>query len=89
MFGGAFPCAIFGYTNIQPSWYTFDLSMGYDTGDKPANEYVRNLSLRVILQNITVRHPAFQCGAEQLGPDNDILKPNTGRVIAIPVTETW
>jgi len=37
--GGTFPCKIFGYTNIEPSWYTFDLSLGYDTGDKPANPY--------------------------------------------------
>jgi hypothetical protein len=23
--------------NIEPSYYTFDLSVGYDTGDDPAN----------------------------------------------------
>jgi len=31
--GGTFPCALNNYTNLQPSYYTFDLSVGYDTGD--------------------------------------------------------
>ena len=36
------PCWVTDYTNIQPSYYTFDLSLGYNTGDRPANEYLRN-----------------------------------------------
>ena len=32
-------CAIDDYTNLMPSYYTFDLSLGYNTMDMPANEY--------------------------------------------------
>jgi hypothetical protein len=35
--GGMFPCAVSNYNNIEPSYYTFDLSIGYDTGDDPVN----------------------------------------------------
>src|SRR5262249_16882207 len=30
--GGTFPCFNSGYNNHQPPWYSFDLSIGYDTG---------------------------------------------------------
>jgi len=33
--GGTFPCLISNYNNIEPSYYTFDLSIGYDTGVIP------------------------------------------------------
>jgi hypothetical protein len=33
--GGSLPCLVTGYSNIEPSWLTFDLSIGYDTGDDP------------------------------------------------------
>ena len=38
------------YTNIQPSFYSFDLSIGYDTGDRPANQYLRNVSIQLVVQ---------------------------------------
>jgi hypothetical protein len=35
--GGTFPCALSNYSNIEPSYYTFDLELGYDTGEpRPA-----------------------------------------------------
>jgi hypothetical protein len=37
--GGSFPCAINNWSNIEPAWYTFDLSVGHNTGDMPANDY--------------------------------------------------
>ena len=37
----------------MPSYYTFDLSLGYSTGDRPANEYLRNVSIQLVVQNIT------------------------------------
>src|SRR5262249_6238014 len=54
--GGTFPCAIGSYSNLQPSFYTFDLSLGYDTMDRPANEYLRNIDIQMVVQNITDRH---------------------------------
>jgi len=53
------PCAISNYTNIIPSYYTFDLSLGYSTGDRPANEYLRNVSVQLVVQNITDRDAPY------------------------------
>ena len=50
------PCWVSDYTNFMPSYYTFDLSVGYDTGDRPANEYLRNISIQLVVQNITDKH---------------------------------
>ena len=50
--GGTYPCAIQDYTNIIPSYYTFDLSLGYNTMDAPANEYLRNIGVQLVVQNI-------------------------------------
>src|SRR4030095_5693980 len=58
--GGTFPCSVTDYTNIIPSYYTFDLSLGYDTGDRPANEYLRNVAIQVVVQNIMDRHSSYE-----------------------------
>jgi len=90
--GGTLPCAIFGYSNIQPSWYTFDLSVGYDTGEMPANTYLRNIGLQVVVQNIMDRHPAFQYGPNNSGRTfaaYDILKSDQGRTFVVNLTKTW
>ena len=53
--GGTYTCAISDYTNILPSYYTFDLSLGYNTMDGPANEYLRNIGIQLVVQNIMDR----------------------------------
>jgi len=90
--GGTSPCAISNYSNVQPSWYTFDLSLGYDTGDSPANPYLRDIGIQVIIQNIMGKHPAFQYGPSNSGRSiaaYDILKPDLGRIWSVTVTKTW
>jgi iron complex outermembrane receptor protein len=90
--GGTFPCAISNYSNIQPSWYTFDLSFGYDTGDTPTNTYLKNIGVQLVVQNLMGRHPAFQYGPSNAGRGlaaYDILKPDLGRVWNITLTKTW
>jgi hypothetical protein len=90
--GGTFPCLINNYSNIQPSWYTFDLSVGYDTGDTPTNTYLRDIGIQVVVQNVAGKHPAFQYGPSNAGRGlaaYDILKPDLGRVWTITVTKTW
>ena len=90
--GGTFPCAITGYTNIEPSYYTFDLSMGYDTGDAPANAYLKNIGIQLVIQNIMDRHPAFEYRIST-GAGNpatfDISKNDVGRTIGLILTKTW
>ena len=84
--GGTFPCLINNYSNIQPSQYLFDLSFGYDTGDTPANTYLKNVGVQFIVQNLMGIHPAFQYGPSNAGRGlaaYDILKPDTGRVFNV------
>jgi iron complex outermembrane receptor protein len=90
--GGTFPCLINNYSNIQPPWYTFDLSMGYDTGDTPANTYLKNIGIQFVIQNIMGIHPAFQYGPSNQGRTfaaYDILKGDQGRTFGVTVTKTW
>jgi iron complex outermembrane recepter protein len=87
-----FPCAINNWSNIQPSWYTFDLSFGYNTGDIPANDYLKNITLQLTIQNLMNRHAAFQYGPSSSTRQNsgyDILKPNTGRVVGLTLVKNW
>jgi hypothetical protein len=53
------PCFLSDYTNHIPSYYTFDLSVGYTTGDRPANEYLRNVNIQLVIQNITDRDSPY------------------------------
>src|SRR4029434_4161606 len=86
------PCAINGYTNIQPSYYTFDLSIGYDTGERPPNEYLRNISIQLTVDNLMDRHPAFQYRISTGGGNPsafDISKDIYGRIIGVRLTKNW
>jgi hypothetical protein len=90
--GGSLPCLINNYSNIQPPWYTFDLSMGYDTGDTPSNTYLKNIGIQFIIQNLMGIHPAFQYGPSNQGRTfaaYDILKGDQGRTFGVTVTKTW
>jgi iron complex outermembrane receptor protein len=90
--GGTFPCLISNYSNVLPSWYTFDLSFGYDTGDSPANPYLRDIGIQLVIQNIMGKHPAFQYGPSNSGRSiaaYDILKPDLGRIWSVTLTKTW
>ena len=90
--GGTFPCLINNYSNVQPPWYTFDLSIGYDTGDTPTNTYLKNVGVQFVIKNIMGIHPAFQYGPSNAGRGlaaYDILKPDLGRVFNVTITKTW
>jgi iron complex outermembrane receptor protein len=87
-----YPCAINGYNNIEPSYYTFDLSVGYNTGENPANEYLRNIGIQLTVDNLMDRHPAFEYRISTGGGNPsafDILKNLYGRMIGVRVTKTW
>ncbi len=90
--GGTYPCAITGYTNILPSYYTFDLSIGYDTMDAPANEYLRNIGVQLVIQNIMARHGSYGYFASTSGGNPctcDRAKNLQGRTISVIVTKQW
>jgi outer membrane receptor protein involved in Fe transport len=90
--GGTFPCAINDYTNLVNSYYTFDLSLGYNTLDMPANEYLRNIGLQLVIQNVFDHHANFlyKGAAVAGGPCTcDPIVSNIGRQISIIVTKQW
>ena len=90
--GGTFPCAISNYTFLQPPWYTFDLSFGYNTGDLPATTYLKNITIQFVIQNLMDKHAAFQYGPGTSGRNvaaYDIQKPNTGRILGMTIVKTW
>jgi hypothetical protein len=90
--GGSFPCAITQYNNELPSYYTFDLSVGYNTGEDPANAYLRNIGIQLTVDNIMDRQPAFEYRISTGGGNPsafDILKNLYGRMIGVRVTKTW
>jgi outer membrane receptor protein involved in Fe transport len=47
------PIQITNYANIVPSHYNVDLAVSYDMGDQPENEYLRNISLQLVVNNVT------------------------------------
>jgi hypothetical protein len=90
--GGTLPCAISNYSDIEPSYYTFDLSFGYDTGDLLANDYLKHVSVQLVIQNIMNKLPAFEyrIGTGGGNPANfDITKSDQGRTIGVILTKSW
>jgi hypothetical protein len=87
-----FACPIQNYSNVEPSQYTFDLSLGYDTGDTPANDYLKNIGVQLVVQNIFDKVPAFEYRIQTSGGNPaayDILKNDTGRTFSLILTKTW
>ena len=90
--GGTNPCQIFGYTNIEPSYYTFDLSLGYDTGETPANDYLKHVNVNVVIQNLFDKKAPFEYRIGTGGGNPcacDITKSIQGRTIGVTLTKTW
>ena len=90
--GGTFPCLLNNYSNIEPPYYTFDLSIGYDTGDQPVNDYLKHISLQLIVQNIMDKHPPYEYRIATGGGNPaafDILKGEFGRIFQVRVVKTW
>jgi hypothetical protein len=90
--GGTFECAVGDYTNIIPSYYSFDLSLGYNTMDGPANEYLRNIGIQLVVQNIMDQRSAYAYRISTGGGNPctcDILNSLQGRTISVILTKEW
>ncbi len=79
----------------MPSFYWFDLSLGYDTADAPANDYLKNVQVQFIVQNVFDRHPAFsfrtglRTSAWDIGPMGNGDVSGAGRLMSLILTKTW
>src|SRR5262249_2665304 len=45
--------------NFVPAQYTFDISLGYNTGQEPSIAYLRNINIFFTVNNIFDRNPPF------------------------------
>ena len=80
------------YSNLEPSYITFDLSLGYNTGTRPANDYLKNLDIHLIGTNITDRKPpfAYQVATNGGNPATFLIGLNPlGRILTVVVTKSW
>lgn len=90
--GGTMPCAIGNYSNIEPSFITFDLSLGYNTGDLPANDYLKHVGLTLTIQNLMGIHSPFAYGPVAVNRNAaafDIFRSDIGRVIGLTIVKNW
>lgn len=82
------------YPGATPGMYTFDMTFGYTTGDRPANQYLRNVNFQLTVLNILDRSPSFQYNlssnrsvAAQIA-NNYGINP-LGRFINFAITKSW
>ena len=89
--GGTLPCAISNYTGLQPAYYTFDLSLGYNTGDLPAAPYLQHIGIQFVIQNIMNKLPAFeyQIASGSAPAAFDVTESDIGRTFGLILTKTW
>jgi hypothetical protein len=68
------------------------LSFGYDTADRPANEYLRNIAIQLVVQNVMDRHASYEYRISTGGGNPcacDILQTLYGRVISLRLQKTF
>jgi len=91
--GGTFPCAIEGWNTMKTPIMTFDLSLGYNTGDVPMNPYLKNIGIQVAVNNILDKSAPFEYRPAAESPGNpaafDASSSDAGRTITVMVTKVW
>ena len=82
------------YPGATPGLYTFDTSFGYTTGNRPANQYLRNVNFQLTVLNILDKAPPFQYNlssnrsvAAQIANSYGISP--LGRYINFAITKSW
>ena len=44
----------------MPGLYTFDLSIGYQTGTRPSNPYLQNVNFQLVVNDLFDKAPPFE-----------------------------
>lgn len=93
MAAGHSPCAIGNHSNSVPSFITFDLSFGYNTGDTPANDHLKNLTIQLTIRNLLDRLSPFDYNPTappgRQAAAYDLTVPNTGQTIGLTLVKNW
>lgn len=78
------------FGHMLPAVYLFDISVGYNTGLMPANEYLQNINFQFVANNIFDRPSPFVY--HDRGGDFaafDMYYGELQRVVSLTITKTW
>ena len=79
------------YPNTTPATLFFDLTVGYQTGEQPANPYLRDIGIQFTINDVLDKAPPFQIGARGNGSirafDNAFI--DLQRTFTLTLTKTW
>ena len=86
----AFP----NYSDKEPAFDTFDLSLGYNTGDEPANAYLKNIGITLNINDLLDKHASFEYNVASGGNSavafvNSSNESYVGRFISIAIEKKW
>lgn len=79
-------------TNYQPAFITWDISLGYTTGDRPGNDYLKNIGLQLTINDLTDRQPEFYYRISTHGGSPqafNIGQDIAQRVVSLVITKQW
>jgi hypothetical protein len=76
---------------MAPAVVYFDLTIGYQTGEKPANEYLRNIGIQFTVNDILDKPPPFEVGARGNGSIRAFENAfsDLQRSFTLTLTKTW
>ena len=79
------------FPNFSPATVYFDLTFGYQTGEMPANEYLRNIGVQLTINDIFNKEPPFQVGARGSGSIRafDNAFSDLQRTFTVTLTKVW
>ncbi len=83
---------VFPTSGVVPSFTTFDVAVGYDLGDRPANDYLKKINFELVVNNVFApKLPVVvytQGGGGTTAFDGVNFSP-LGRIISFTITKTW
>jgi hypothetical protein len=79
------------FPNITPATVYFDLSIGYQTGEMLANQYLRNIGVQLSVNDLLDKGPPFSIGARGNGSIRafDNAFSDLGRTVSVLLTKVW
>jgi iron complex outermembrane receptor protein len=86
------PNAPADFNNLIPAHVTVDMSFGYNTGTNAVNDYLDNLDIRLVVNNIMNKYPPFMYKVTTGGSNQaafDISQSPVGRMVTLVLTKTW
>jgi len=75
---------------MTPAVLFWDVSLGYNTGEAPANPYLRNIGIQFTVNDIFNKEPPFNVGvAGGTIHAFDAAFPDLQRAFSVTLTKVW